>query len=39
MSETSENICFFFMIDFHEVYIHMQYFFGVVRNKLQALNI
>ena len=39
ISETSENVCFYFMTVSHEVCIHIQYFFGVARNKLQTLNI
>ena len=35
MSETSENVCYNFMIGFMKfVFIHIQYFFGMVRNKL-----
>ena len=38
-SETSEYVCFCFMTVSYEVCIHTQNFFGVVKNKLQALNI
>ena len=32
--ETSENVCFYFMIGFREVFIHIKSFFVAVRNKL-----
>ena len=38
ISETNEYVCFYFMIGFLSLF-HIQYFCGVVRNKLQTLNI
>ena len=40
-TSVSESACFYFMINFISVkfvFIHILYFFGMVRNKLETLN-
>ena len=38
ISETSENVCFCFMVFSFGACIHMEYFFDVVKNKLLTVN-